>query len=62
MKIIIAGAGKVGTTLTKALSADGHDITLIDNDRETTTGRRSLLPVSFTTSWEWRATVPRLRF
>ena len=34
MKIIIAGAGKVGTTLTKALSADGHDITLIDNDRE----------------------------
>ena len=33
MKIIIAGAGKVGTTLTKALSADGHDITLIDDNK-----------------------------
>ena len=32
MKIIIAGAGKVGTTLTKSLSADGHDITLIDRN------------------------------
>ncbi len=30
MKIIIAGCGKVGTTLTAELVADGHDITLID--------------------------------
>ena len=34
MKIIIAGAGKVGSTLTKVLSADGHDITLIDSKKE----------------------------
>ncbi len=30
MKIIIAGIGKVGTTLTAQLAADGHDITVID--------------------------------
>ena len=30
MKIIIAGDGKVGSTLTKELAAEGHDITLID--------------------------------
>lgn len=32
MKIIIAGAGKVGKTLTKELSADGYEITLIDKN------------------------------
>ena len=37
MKIIIAGAGKVGATLTRSLSADGHDITLIDNKKEALT-------------------------
>lgn len=31
MKIIIAGNGKLGNTLTKKLSAEGHDMTLIDN-------------------------------
>ena len=30
MNIIIAGNGKVGATLTRLLSAEGHDITLID--------------------------------
>lgn len=30
MKIIIAGGGKVGSTLTRQLSASGYDITLID--------------------------------
>lgn len=30
MKIIIAGDGKVGTMLTKQLSAEGYDLTLID--------------------------------
>ena len=30
MKIIIAGAGKVGASLTKQLSSEGYDITLID--------------------------------
>ena len=30
MNIIIAGCGKVGENLTRMLSAEGHDITLID--------------------------------
>ena len=33
MKIIIAGDGKVGATLTKQLSAQGYDITLIDSNQ-----------------------------
>lgn len=32
MKIIIAGVGKMGTTLTRQLSAEGYDITLIDRN------------------------------
>ena len=32
MNIIIAGDGKVGSTLTRQLSAEGHDITLIDSN------------------------------
>lgn len=32
LKIIIVGAGKVGTTLVKQLSLEGHDITVIDKD------------------------------
>jgi len=32
MNIIIAGDGKVGSMLTRQLSAEGHDITVIDND------------------------------
>ncbi len=32
MKIIIAGGGKVGANLTRMLSAEGHDITLIDTE------------------------------
>ncbi|MCR5794992.1 MAG: Trk system potassium transporter TrkA [Solobacterium sp.] len=32
MKILIAGGGKVGRTLTSELSAEGHDITLIDRN------------------------------
>ena len=33
MKIIIAGSGKVGATLTGQLSAEGYDLTVIDNDQ-----------------------------
>lgn len=33
MKIIIAGDGKVGLTLTEKLSAEGHDLTLIDTNQ-----------------------------
>ena len=32
MNIIIAGDGKVGLTLARQLSAEGHDLTLIDLD------------------------------
>ena len=34
MKIIIAGAGAVGTHLAKLLSKEQHDITLIDESAE----------------------------
>lgn len=34
MRIIIAGAGEVGTHLAKMLSSENHDIILIDNDEE----------------------------
>ena len=32
MKIIIAGAGKIGYSVADILTAEGHDITVIDND------------------------------
>ena len=31
MKIIIAGDGKVGATLTRQLSSEGYDVTIIDS-------------------------------
>ncbi len=34
MKIIIAGSGKVGMTLLRQLSAEGHDLTLIDMNKQ----------------------------
>ena len=34
MKIIVAGAGEVGTHLAKMLSSEFHDITVIDPDAE----------------------------
>ena len=36
MNIIIVGCGKVGSTLAKQLSKEGHDISIIDiNDNST---------------------------
>ena len=32
MKILIAGDGKVGSTLARQLSAEGYDLVLIDSD------------------------------
>lgn len=34
MKIIIAGYGKVGSALTRQLSAEGYDLTIIDSNRK----------------------------
>ena len=34
MKVIIVGAGLVGSTLAEKLSQDGHDVTLIERDTE----------------------------
>ena len=34
MKIIIAGNGKVGRTLTTRLAAEGYNLTLIDSDQQ----------------------------
>ena len=34
MKIIIVGDGKVGLTLTEQLSAEGHDIVIIDRNQQ----------------------------
>ncbi|MDY4682527.1 MAG: NAD-binding protein [Lachnospiraceae bacterium] len=34
MKIIIAGGGKIGSTLTAQLSAEGHEITVVDRKAE----------------------------
>ena len=35
MKIIIAGAGKVGHSIAASLSMEGHDITVIDRNADT---------------------------
>lgn len=48
MRIIIAGDGKVGHMLTRHLSGEGHDLTLIDNDPsalETTVERYDVMSV-----------------
>ena len=38
MKIVIAGLGKVGKTLTKQLTADRHDVVVIDTNPEVVEG------------------------
>ena len=34
MKIIVVGGGEIGTTLTTILSAEKHDVSVIENDPE----------------------------
>lgn len=49
MKIIIAGGGKVGQTLLRQLTSEGHDVTLIDHSSRvlsTTVERHDLIAVS----------------
>ena len=38
MKIIIAGAGRIGSSVAEALVAKGHDLTIIENDPDTVLG------------------------
>lgn len=45
MKIIVAGAGKVGWSITEILASEGHDITVIDNRPETITALSNSLDV-----------------
>ena len=34
MRVVIAGAGKVGRSIAKELVANGHDVLLVDRDAE----------------------------
>ncbi len=34
MKVIVAGCGRVGAQMAEMLSMDGHDVVVVDNDRE----------------------------
>ena len=34
MRIVIAGAGKVGRSIARELSANGHDVVMLDRDPE----------------------------
>ena len=34
MKIVIIGLGTIGKTILKSLSTEGHNITIIDEDRD----------------------------
>ena len=45
MKIIIAGAGKIGSTVAALLSQEGHDITLIDRNAEAVAALSNYLDV-----------------
>ena len=45
MKIIVAGAGKVGWTITEILAGEGHDITVIDSNPDTITSLSNSLDV-----------------
>lgn len=49
MNIIIAGDGRVGSTLTRQLTAEGHDLTVIDNNQavlEDTISRYDVMSVN----------------
>lgn len=46
MKIVIVGDGKVGYTLTKSLSEEGHDLVVIDNNRRVLQSSQEALDVA----------------
>lgn len=45
MKIVVIGDGKVGFTLTQALSREGHDLVVIDNQKDTLNSTQDRLDV-----------------
>ena len=51
LKIIIIGCGKVGRTLVEQLSQEGHDITIIDKNRERISQLANLYDVM--ACWKW---------
>ena len=57
MKIIIAGAGNVGTHLAKLLSREKQDIILMDDDEE----KLSALSANFDLSKTWALCCRRYR-
>lgn len=46
MKIVVAGDGKVGYTLTKLLSKEGHDVVVIDSNRRVLSESQEALDVA----------------
>lgn len=46
MNIVIVGDGKVGYTLTKQLSEEGHDVVVIDNDEKVLQESQNILDVA----------------
>ena len=47
MKIVIAGAGSVGTYMSEQLAGEGHDVVLLDNDPSVAPRASSLRGVTF---------------
>ena len=45
MKIVVIGDGKIGYSLTQALSREGHDLMVIDNQKKTLTQTEEMLDV-----------------
>ena len=57
MKIIIAGAGNVGTHLAKLLSREKQDIILMDDDEEKLTALSSNFDLLTVIKWSLRVLV-----
>ena len=56
MKIVVIGDGKIGFTLTQALVAEGHDLVVIDNQKEPLDKTETALDVQIREIYErWEA-------
>jgi trk system potassium uptake protein TrkA len=45
MKIVVVGGGKVGFSIASQVAREGHDVTLVDNNRETVTQHTEALDI-----------------